>query len=100
MRYGERNGGFRRTDSYGDVARLSFLDKRLVCNMNKAPNIEAVRPELDRSIRGPKKPDVKLAPRAVRVVLRGLFPKQCRASRLHSTRITVPQQTCFNYTTQ
>lgn len=90
MRDGERSGGFRSTDSYGDVARLSFLNKRLVCNMNKAPDIEPVRPELDRSIRGPKKPDVKLAPRAVRVVRRGLFPKQCRASRLHSTRINVP----------
>lgn len=30
--------------------------------MNKAPDIEAVRTKLDRSIRGPKKPDVKLAP--------------------------------------
>ena len=83
----ENADGFRRTDSNGDVARLSFLDKRLVCNMNKAPDIEPVRTELDRSIRGPKKPDVKLAPTAVRVVPRGLFPKQCRASRLHSTCI-------------
>lgn len=72
--------GFRRTDSYGDVARLSFLDKRLVCNMNKAPDIESVCTELDRSIRGPKKPDVKLVPSCSRRSSRPLSKTMPRVS--------------------
>lgn len=79
---------FRRTNSYGDVTSLSFLDKRFVCNMNKAPDIESVCPELDRSIRGPKKPDVKLAASCSRRSLRPLSKTMPRVSITHVLTIS------------
>lgn len=48
--------------------------------MNKAPDIEPVRTELDRSIRGPKKPDVKLAPSCSRRSSRPLSKTMPRVS--------------------
>lgn len=48
--------------------------------MNKAPDIEPVRTELDRSIRGTKKPDVKLAPSSSRRSSRPLSKTMPRVS--------------------
>jgi hypothetical protein len=39
---------------------LVFRDKRLVCNMNKVPDIDTPCPKLDRPIHSAKKPNVEL----------------------------------------